>query len=632
MTRAAGAWSIPPHVHLWAWDARPYPYFPRLTAVWSDGENWRLGHWLNGRLGSVPLDALIEAILGDHAFADFAVRDVNAIAGGYLVNEVLSARATLEPLLGAFRIDASDAGERILFRGRTRPADASLATAELVERPDEALVPRRRAQETELASELTLRFIDPGVDYRMAAASSRRLAGQSRRSVAIDLPAVLDFAEAERLAEMMLRDMWHGREEAELHLPPSRLAVDAGDIIALTGGAAPEILLAKRIGDGESRALELRRVDNRMRPPPLRADRDQPPDTAHPFGPPRVMAIDFAPPDGRDAHAPRLAVFAEPWPGRMAVYRGAEGGGFSLVGAVARRATTGMLTAPLGPGVLSVFDRANAIDVALQSGALGGLPDIDVLAGKNVAAVRCADGFWEVLQFAEAELTGPRQYRLTRLLRGQCGTEDAMRAGAETSADFVMLDGAVAAASGFRRGAQQSAPLPHRPGTRRPRVRRRFAEAVIAAEGRGLMPFAPVHLRAKRELDTGDIAVTWIRRTRFLGDSWDIVEVPLNEDREAYRVAVYDGASLLRSVEVDTPRLHLFGRGAGDGFRRAGGAFHAARRPDQRRRRAGLHLQGNRQCLIRHPLPCRASPPGRRRSTSPTTRRSTCSTPSCSSR
>jgi hypothetical protein len=28
---------------VWCWDARPYPYFPSLTNVWSDGKNFRLG-------------------------------------------------------------------------------------------------------------------------------------------------------------------------------------------------------------------------------------------------------------------------------------------------------------------------------------------------------------------------------------------------------------------------------------------------------------------------------------------------------------------------------------------------------------------------------------------------------------
>ena len=38
------------HVHVYAWDARAYPAFPTNVDEWGDGENWRLGHWLNGRM------------------------------------------------------------------------------------------------------------------------------------------------------------------------------------------------------------------------------------------------------------------------------------------------------------------------------------------------------------------------------------------------------------------------------------------------------------------------------------------------------------------------------------------------------------------------------------------------------
>ncbi len=53
----------PDSIHLWTWDARPFPVFPAATDVWSDGPNWETGHWLTGRLGSAPLDALVGAIL-----------------------------------------------------------------------------------------------------------------------------------------------------------------------------------------------------------------------------------------------------------------------------------------------------------------------------------------------------------------------------------------------------------------------------------------------------------------------------------------------------------------------------------------------------------------------------------------
>jgi hypothetical protein len=38
------------HVHIYTWDARPYPAFPNLSDVWGDADRWVTGHWLTGRL------------------------------------------------------------------------------------------------------------------------------------------------------------------------------------------------------------------------------------------------------------------------------------------------------------------------------------------------------------------------------------------------------------------------------------------------------------------------------------------------------------------------------------------------------------------------------------------------------
>ena len=46
----------------WTWDARPYPAFPARSDVWTDADNWRLGHWLNGRLGAVSLGSLVREL------------------------------------------------------------------------------------------------------------------------------------------------------------------------------------------------------------------------------------------------------------------------------------------------------------------------------------------------------------------------------------------------------------------------------------------------------------------------------------------------------------------------------------------------------------------------------------------
>ena len=49
-------------VAIYTWDARPWPDFPARIDIWSDGDNWLTGHWLNGRVGRVTLAALIRKL------------------------------------------------------------------------------------------------------------------------------------------------------------------------------------------------------------------------------------------------------------------------------------------------------------------------------------------------------------------------------------------------------------------------------------------------------------------------------------------------------------------------------------------------------------------------------------------
>ena len=79
----------------------------------------------------------------------------------------------------------------------------------------------------------------------------------------------------------------------------------------------------------------------------------------------------------------------------------------------------------------------------MANGELTSADQILVLGGANVAAVENADGEWEVIQFTTATLVSPGVYDLSGLLRGQSGTEAAMRDPVAAGARFVLLDAAV---------------------------------------------------------------------------------------------------------------------------------------------------------------------------------------------
>lgn len=57
----------------------------------------------------------------------------------------------------------------------------------------------------------------------------------------------------------------------------------------------------------------------------------------------------------------------------------------------------------------------------------------------------------------------------------------------------------------------------------------------------------------RAELGAGDHGFDWIRRTRFDGDDWETLEVPLNEETEQYQVRVSVGGVVLRDDIVTAP-------------------------------------------------------------------------------
>jgi len=72
-------------------------------------------------------------------------------------------------------------------------------------------------------------------------------------------------------------------------------------------------------------------------------------------------------------------------------------------------------------------------------------------------------------------------------------------------------------------------------------------------QGLGLKPLSPVHVRAVRA--DGDVTISWVRRTRTGGDSWEAPEVGLGEDAESYEVDILDGEAVVRTLASTSPAV-----------------------------------------------------------------------------
>ena len=537
----------------WTWDARPYPAFPLLTDVWADGGNWETGHWLTGRLGALTAEALVAQVLADYAVAPAAVGDLDGTLDGFLIGDIGSARSALEPLSQVLFFEGYESGDTFRVVRRGRRVAATYGDDDLAEEDDKPIVSVKRVQETELPAEVALSFSDSLADYRASSVSSRRLVVGSRRIDTTDTGAVLSSAIAGGLADTLLQDTWAGRETVNFALPARALSLEPADVVTLDFSGDSRTILVTKIEDAGLRRIEGRTIDPDILAPVPSAARAVPPKMTATLARPEVMLLDLPLLTGTEpGYAPRVAVFAAPWPGSVALSIGTADSGFAARQTIDRRATIGELTATLPAGPIARWDRANAIEVRLYGGALAGQPELGVLNGANAAAIGTAETGFEVIQFETATLIGSNAWRLDGLLRGQAGTGDIAAGGHAIGTRFVLLDKGVVplalseAESGLsltlRAGAAGAV---YDPAT--------FVDVAIPRARRGLMCLPPVHLTASRDAGTRDVTFTWIRETRMGGDSWDPVEVPLGEASEAYAVTIFSGMTAVRTLSAGSP-------------------------------------------------------------------------------
>ena len=543
----------PSGLHVWTWDARPYPVFPAAVDMWSDGPNWETGHWLNGRLGSTPLEGLVSAILADAGAADFNAAALGDGPDGYLVDRPMTPRAALEPLASAYAFDAADVAAQIAFRQRGGAPVLELTEDDLVLPDDGAPFRLTRAQETELPHEVSLGFSDGGADYRRSVAYSRRLVGGSARTASAELAIVSDGSAAERRAEIWLQDLWAGRESAEFALPPSKLAVAPGDVIAVSLNGRRRLLEVREVVDTGQRGIKATSIDPEVFDLPLTVPLRRAPALPPAIGPAHTLLLDL--PLLRGEEPPvltRLAVFADPWPGPVAIWSSSDGLSFERIGVALAPSIVGETLDPLPRGPTSRFDRHSRIRVRLYGGALASVSDTVLLGGANAAAVQRADGAWEVVQFGLAELIAENTYELSRLLRGREGSEWAMGDPTPTGAPFVLIDDHLATVARGLNSLGRSVAL-RIIAAGRDHGDPAAVEIAATPQPTALLPLAPAHLRARRTPD--GLMLSWIRRTRLDAHNPQLQEVPLGEAREAYAVDVLSGTDVVRSYQTGVPTL-----------------------------------------------------------------------------
>lgn len=326
-----------------------------------------------------------------------------------------------------------------------------------------------------------------------------------------------------------------------------------GDVVGLTIAGRRRLVEVREVVESGQRKVSARSIDPEVFAVPLPPVRRPVPALPAAIGPAEVVTLDLPTlPADQNPVLLRAAITAEPWPGPVAVWRSFDGTAFERVAVAMAPAIIGETLDQVAAGPTGRFDRGAKFRVQLIRGALASVSDTALLAGANSAALVQANGEVEVIQFANAELIGERTYELSRLLRGQAGSEWAIGAPLAAGARFVLLDDSLVV---LARGIDL---LGRTMELRAVAADRSHGDPTVAGltvtpQATALRPLSPVHLRARRS--AAGVTLSWIRRTRRDGDSWAAVDVPLAEDAEAYAVDILSGSAVMRSLASTGPSV-----------------------------------------------------------------------------
>lgn len=492
--------------------------------------------------GAVPIGSMAEELTDGTVTSGGTPALSGYAASGDSVRGALEALAEVVPLSLV-----KDGESQLLYAtmagALTVPAAAMTERLELV----------RRGQES-VPGEATITYYDAARDYQTGL--QRAVRGGGRMTDQRALPAVLDAGRARALADYRLASLWAGRVSAKAVLDWRCAAIRPGCQVVIEGVTGRWRVGRWTLG-AMTTTLDLVRVPG-AGPPDLEASPGRAvgePD--RPVGPTILRLFDLPLGDGTESKALLyVAAAGESGGWRRAALSASLDGGASWrdIGGTAVAAVMGATANALPAAGAALFDTASSLEVELAHADmwLEGRNDEALAAGANLAAVG-----EELLQFGGVEPLGDRRFRLTRFLRGRRGTEwaaDAHAAGEPFTLiareTLVSIEGpAGAEARVLASGAGDSPDA---------------ASAARTITAEMLRPPSPVHLRAVETAD-GDLAISWVRRSR-LGWTWtDGADTPLGEETERYQLSL-SGAGFARTVETSSPTyLYAAAARAADG-------------------------------------------------------------------
>lgn len=569
------------------------------TGAWSSG--WIVLPYLNAVVGK-PSDLLDASLIylprstGSATSVKDVVDDIQMAAGvdislidntdlasintiGYMVTRQSEARAALQPLQTAYFFDIIESDWQIKGLRRGKASVASITQSKLMDVTDGDPFPIDRSLDIEVPMRVGVQHIDPFRDFDSNNQLAKRIIKPdptvySTNEINIQLPIVMGPNEAAQTAEKILYSAWVERESYNYQLPQEYLKLDPADVTIVTlddGNVYENKIFESIIGADYSIKIKAVKHDSEIYTSTATGDSGwYNPQVIEDADNRTELKVHDLPllNDAHDQARQRSVVYLQAGPLKGGVtWQGCNifqstnaGATWTFVGEVVEPMSYGSVIDAVAAPPNGAFAIDDDTQITLwfrnQEGELSSISDDELLAGEdNLILIGN-----ELINFRDVTDNGNGSYTISHLMRGRRGTDVYCDSHVNYEKFYIIEDNsmtAVTLTTGQINTAMQFKAVGY--GLNFEEI----SPVYVTPTGADLKPYAPIHaVRTDDNPTTGDITISWERRTRINGD-WNngTGTTPLEEDTESYEVDILDASggnvvqtltSTTTSVEYDS--------------------------------------------------------------------------------
>ncbi len=399
---------------LWAWDARPFPYFPNLCDMWTDCHNWQTGHWIQGKLSQLNISDVLSDLLQKAGLKSdqFDTSNVKGLLSGYVINDQQPVRSIIKMLQSCYFFDVVEQDSKLKFVQKGRGVTTVMPIGETVFSNNSKLA---NISQLDLNNKVNVVYFNRNFGYPIDVKYAEL--PKQGAAITVEIPLIMEEGEAQNIAEVLLYSSWQERNIYNFKLPIKYAWLVPSDVITILDSEKKhtvriiktkfESMSIQVIGVGYDHSIY------KLSFPSTRSLmlKEYPP--SH-ISKTIVEMIDL--PDIKGNSASFTLISEEKnWKGAT-LFISYNDKDYKPIASTNKQSTYGYVMESTDEGLIVVLRFGNITSIADSNLAL---------VGK------------EIVKFQNAELIDKNKYKLSNLIRGQEGTK-------ETAGEkFVLLDDSI---------------------------------------------------------------------------------------------------------------------------------------------------------------------------------------------